>query len=81
MLGEGDSTYGSHVSGFRNWVNSGAINWERWRQQGEKLQSLGEEIQSSDLGMLRSPLDIQVGQVGSWINETSLREEVWAGVK
>lgn len=49
MVAEGDS----HVSGFRNCMNSDAFNWEIWRQQGKKLWRLGEEIRRSDLAMLR----------------------------
>lgn len=73
MVGEGDFMNDSLVPGLRNWASSGAIHQEMWRLSAEKLWCLREEIQSSDLGLLRSPLDIQVVRICSWINETGAR--------
>lgn len=73
VVSEGDFMNDSLVPGMRNGASSGAIHRELWRLQVEKLQCLREEIQSSDLGVLRYLLDNQVVRVCSWINETGVR--------
>lgn len=70
VVGKGDPTCDPHVSSVKNRGGSGAIDREMWRLRTKELQSLREEIQSSALGTLRFPLDIQVGQGGGWGNET-----------
>lgn len=75
VVGKGDSMHEAQVSGLRNHVNRGVFNTDTHCRQRSFIWPRKSRVQT-----WACPLDIQVGQVGSWRNETGAQGRGWAEV-